>query len=514
MPNYLYGNQHELRAHYLSRLSQIESLKIIDPVTAYDWAVSLREKVRNKHPDIEGSCLCLMAATLFYQSQYDECLPIYYTALAYAEQHMDDSLRSRSLNGVGNVFSVKAESSSTDSLKHLQCYYESALLSHKLGDEIGWQRSLSNIGLFFCDFDLYDEALLIHRQLYEASLDRQDLYQMSTALANSMIAYAGLKQYCKLSKKANEYLKDTRFLAISQHRLVVLAYYATALLSQGDLLAALKIIGEAEQQNKNAQDIYYGSMILLIKSEIYLELNDKSEALMALQIVDQIITDYAIKNRRALWHNLMSLAVDDTLMAQYHAEQYNFLHNQEQNKLCKQKKSLEFIRSQLLNSIDVPVIKRISLKKRSEFPDQEYLANVIATHYRLHPEQDSEICIIKYEFGDIIEHHIANGFKNGKKLLISKLTHEEMRAIVKELCHQIFQVLPAYSLLGQIKDGEFIAFLRMHSRADYLDAIEYLSQIETLTEINHSTLRNCTIIVNIDIKLTSYSSINDNMLSV
>lgn len=278
---------------YRAQFEQLEALILVDAVAALEQVEVLANQVRGKYVHLEGQCLCLKGSALFFQSKYEESLPEYEMTLTFAEQHGDEMLRARALNGLGNVYCLQGNSA-----KGMDYYYESARISRKNDDAMGWQRSMNNIGLMYCQFGAYQEALQIHSELAQTAIKNGLLHQESVAKVNIVVAYGELGEYHHVLNLAQKYLEDSRFDDLHQHHVVILVYQADALCSLEQLNEARQVVECAIELATEIKDLEYMALAMLTKGKLYKKSGELELAQKTINEALDITIEYGIYRRQ------------------------------------------------------------------------------------------------------------------------------------------------------------------------------------------------------------------------
>lgn len=224
-------------------LTDLEKLVLADPHAAVKETQQLLEQARGQgNALLEGQLLCIQAAAHYFLAQLDEALDTYQQVLDLVEQEAQGLvvLKVRTLNGLGNVHCLRGEY-----VRGMDFYYTSARLAQETGDEVGWQRASSNIGLMYARFGDHEEALKIHEGLVEAASRLNSHIQVANARVNVMEDYLLLGDHVRVVHLAESYLAQDE--PYPQYEGVVRTLLAHSLLHLNQLEEALAQAQQARE---------------------------------------------------------------------------------------------------------------------------------------------------------------------------------------------------------------------------------------------------------------------------
>jgi len=182
------------------------SLQRLDPSQAIEYATQALEQAKLYGNDTHrANALFTIAASHFYQGNYETSIHFTYQAAEVYKQLSDEFGRAKALNHLGNNYLY---------LRHYEKALEFYKAALKLKEQIKDSKSISltynNIGLVYRNLGQYANALDYHLKALRIEEKLGETTQISTSLNNIGLIYKNLRQY----EKALNYLN--RALALKR----------------------------------------------------------------------------------------------------------------------------------------------------------------------------------------------------------------------------------------------------------------------------------------------------------
>lgn len=212
-------------------LDDLEELLLSDaPQTAKMAAQLAEEAMRDGDWQTSGEALCIQAAALFYQNQFEESGRIYTEVLHNPQFSQEFKIIVRSLNGLGNIHKMRREFP-----RAIQYFYKSAKKAAEAEDKLGWHRSMNSIGLTYTKLGNFDEAEEIHELLLSQAEYFDMGHQIWVALINLLSVMSELNKYQEILNLCTKYLVGTDQNKIPAHCLFILrSHYVCSLTHTGN----------------------------------------------------------------------------------------------------------------------------------------------------------------------------------------------------------------------------------------------------------------------------------------